>query len=309
MRSIGWNAGLGRLAGERPAPQRGAVTLRDRIARLLREPLLHFLAAGLLLFVAAEAWRAGHDGRRIVITPERVADLSAKYRLQFGTPPTPAQLAGLIDGYVDEEVLYREGVAQGLDRDDEIVRRRVAQKAQFLQADAPPPEPGEAQLKAFFAAHAANYGQPPRYSFTHLYFSPAEGGEAIARARAEAALPRLAAGADPGAVGADAFPDLNSYAALGVTEVARIFGHSDLVQRLPQAPVGRWSGPYRSAYGWHLVRADAQVPAKAPAFAEVRQRVRADWFEDAHARASERALAAARARYTVIREDRPALAR
>lgn len=280
-----------------------AVTFRDRIARLLREPLLHFLAAGLVLFVAASAWRAGHDGRRIVITPERVADLAAKYRLQFGADPSRAQLASLVDGYIDEEVLYREGVAQGLDRDDEIVRRRVAQKAQFLLQAAPQPEPDEAALKAFFAAHAANYAAPPRYTFSHLYFSVTEGGEAGAKARAQAALGKLARGADPASVGAEAFPDLNSYSALGVAEVTRVFGHTELAQRLAAAPVGRWAGPYRSAYGWHLVRVEAQIPAKTPDFASVRDKVGADWFADAHARAAERALAQARGRYTVIRAD------
>ena len=273
------------------------------LGALLREPLLHFFIAGLWLCGAAQVWRNGHDARRIIITPERVADLATKYRLQFGEPPSRAQLDGLVDGYVDEEVLYREGVAQGLDRNDEIVRRRVAQKAQFLQADTPPPDPTPSQLKAFFAAHAGNYGQPARYTFTHLYFAPAEGGDAIARSRAEAALGRLAAGVDPARVGADSFPDLNSYAALGTTEIIRIFGHSDLPTELARAPVGRWSGPFRSAYGWHAVKVEAQVAAKAPAFEEVRERVRADWFEDARARGAERALAAARRRYTVVRAD------
>jgi hypothetical protein len=282
---------------------------RRRAIAVLREPLLHFFVVGLLLFVAATAWRARHDGHDIVITPARVADLSAKYRLQFGAPPNRAQLDSLIDGYIDEEVLYREGVALRLDRDDEIVRRRVAQKMQFLQAAAPPAEPSQADLRAYFTARAAAYAAPPRFSFSHLYFSPAAGTQAAARARAAAALARLSAGADPGAVGADAFPDLNRYAAVGTAEVARVFGHSELADRLAQAPVGRWAGPYRSAYGWHLVRIESETPGRTPAFEEAADRVRADWFADAHANASARALAAARRRYRVERRDGPAAGR
>jgi hypothetical protein len=284
-------------------PPQSARTWRRRVMALVREPLLHFFVVGLLLFIAAQAWRSSHDARRIVITPERVADLATKYRMQFGAPPSRPQLDDLVAGYVDEEVLYRQGVAQGLDRDDEIVRRRVAQKTQFLQQDVPPPEPSAAQLKAFFTAHAADYGQPPRYSFTHIYLSPQVGGDEAARARALTALARLQAGAVPAAVAADTFPDLNSYSAMSATETARIFGDSQLVASLHAAPVGRWYGPVRSAYGWHLVRVEAVIPAKSPDFAEVKEKVRADYFDDAHARANARAMAAARASYTVVRAD------
>jgi peptidyl-prolyl cis-trans isomerase C len=278
-------------------------TWRRRGLSLLREPLLHFFLVGLLVFVAAQAWRDSHDARRIVITPERVADLATKHRMQFGTAPSRAQLNDLVAGYVDEEVLYRQGVAQGLDRDDEIVRRRVAQKTQFLQQDIPPREPSAAQLRAFFAAHAADYGQPPRYTFTHVYLSPQVGGDAAARTRALTALGRLRNGAAPAAITADTFPDLNSYSAMSAPETARIFGDSPLVASLRDAPVGRWYGPVRSTYGWHLVRVDAVIPATSPEFAAVEEKVRADYFDDSHARASTRAMAAARARYTVVRAD------
>lgn len=291
------------LEAEAPAAAQRPRPWRRRLLAIGREPLLHFFVVGLLIFVAAQGWRARHDAHRIVVTPERVAGLATKYRLQFGTPPTRPQLDTLIAGYVDEEVLYREGVAQGLDRDDEIVRRRVAQKAQFLQQDLPPADPTQAQLRAFYQAHRADYASPPRYSFSHLYFSPEHGGEAAARARAAAALARLNAGAAPDAVGADAFPDLNSYAAMGAAETTRIFGASEFTQRLPGAPPGRWAGPYRSAYGWHLVRLEATIPAKVPAFEELRERLRADYFDDAHARAQARAMAQARARYTIVRAD------
>jgi len=292
-----------RPSGEAPEGGGRVAVLRRRTADLLREPLLQFFVVGLLIFWAAQAWRTAHDIHRIVVTPERVADLSTKYRMQFGTPPSRAQLDGLIDGYVEEEVLYREGVAQHLDRDDEIVRRRIAQKAQFLQQDAPPADPTEADLKAFYATHVADYATPPRFSFSHLYFSTGDGGDAAARARAAQALAQLDAGAKPEQVAADSFPDLNAYAAQSVAEAARIFGNSPFAAALPQAPVGRWAGPFRSGYGWHLVRVSEALPAKVTPFEAVKERLRADWFDDAHAKATARAMATARARYKVVRAD------
>lgn len=273
-----------------------------RLGRLLREPLLHFLVIGLLIFVAAQAWRGAHDARRIVVTPERTAELATKYRLQFGSAPTPAQLEALVEAYIQEEALYREGKAMGLDRDDEIVRRRISQKVEFLQQDRGlPAAPSDAQLARYFDAHAAAYSTPVRTTFSHLYFSTDAVGEGPARTRAAHALEELKAGVSD--VGADPFPDLNAYSNLAETEAVRLFGDSELAHRLPTAPLGQWSGPYRSGYGWHLVRIDARTPAAHPALADVRDQVREDYLHAAQARANAQALARLQARYTVVRRD------
>jgi len=274
-----------------------------RLGRLIREPLLHFLVIGLLIFLAAQAWRGAHEPRRIVVTPERTAELATKYRQQFGAPPTPAQLESLVEAYIQEEALYREGKAMGLDRDDEIVRRRVSQKVEFLQQDRDlPAAPTDAELDRYFDAHAAAYATPVRTTFSHLYFSTDAVGEGPARTRAEHALAELKAGATAD-VGADPFPDLNDYSNLSELEAVRLFGDSELAHHLPTAPVGQWSGPYRSGYGWHLVRVDARTPAARPALADVRDPVREDYLHAAQAKANAQALARLKARYTIVRRD------
>ena len=274
-----------------------------RLGRLVPEPLLHFFVIGALIFVAAQAWRGAHDTRRIVVTPERTAELATKYRLQFGSAPTPAQLEGIVEAYIQEEALYREGKAMGLDRDDEIVRRRISQKVEFLQQDRSlPAAPSDADLARYFDAHAAAYGTPVRTTFSHLYFSTDAVGEGPARARAVHALEALKAGATAD-VGADPFPDLNAYSNLAESEAVRLFGDSELAHRLPTAPVGQWSGPYRSGYGWHLVRVDARTPAARPALADVRDQVREDYLRAAQAKANAQALARLKTRYTVVRRD------
>ena len=276
------------------------------VGRVLREPLLHFLAAGLVIFLSAQAWRDAHDVRRIVVTAERTAEIANKYRLQFGAAPTPAQLENLVGAYVQEEALLREGKAIGLDRDDEIVRRRIAQKMEFLQQDrALPGPPTDAQLARYFDTHADAYATPVRTTFTHLYFSTDAVGEAPARARAMHELEALKAGATPG-VGADPFPDRNDYAGLSRTEATRLFGDSELAGRLDSAPLAAWSGPYRSGYGWHLVRVDARAPATRANLADVRDLVREDYLHAAQARANAKALERLKARYTVVRQDRGA---
>src|SRR5439155_7405258 len=91
--------------------------------KVAREPLLHFLLAGLVLFGLAEHHRRAADQYRIVITPERIAGLENAYAGEFGSPPAPSMLPKLIDDYVASEVLFREATARGRDRDDEIIRR------------------------------------------------------------------------------------------------------------------------------------------------------------------------------------------
>ena len=274
---------------------------------LIREPLIHFLVVGVLLFAASQAWRTANDLHTVVVTPETVASLATKYRLQFGEAPTTSELERLIDLYVEEEVLYREGRALGLDDGDEIVRRRIAQKTEFLLQDREAPaEPTEAQLRAFYAAAAARYAEPVRTSFSHLYFSPDGSGEVAARARAEEALSRLRAGAPSNEVKADRFPDLNTYAAMAPQEAARVFGESELAAAVAQAPRDAWSGPYRSGYGWHLVHVSDRAPGGRRPFSAVAARVREDLLADQHAKANARAISDLRRRYSVVRRDREA---
>jgi hypothetical protein len=284
-----------------PTPQtpRGGI-----VRRILREPLLHFFVAGLLLFLAGQAWRDATDRRTIAVTPERVAALAETYRLQFGAAPSPQQLEAAVDAWVREEAMVREGQAMGFDRDDEVVRRRIAQKVEFLFQDRSLPKPpGDAELRAWFDAHAANYAAPVRTSFNHLYFSPDRPGDAEARART--ALAALMGGARPDAVDADPYPEQTRYVALTATEARRLFGDTELAARIDAAPVRAWSGPYRSGYGWHLVYVTDRAPAGRAPFEAVKAQALQDYLADTQAQANAKAIAKLVGRYRVVREDKP----
>lgn len=286
-----------------------AEALRSRIslaalARLLHDPLVHFLVAGLLIFFASQAWRDVHDRRVILVTPERAAELSTKYRLQFGASPSEAQMTQLIDAYVLQEALYREGKAMGLDRDDEIIRRRLAQKVTFLQQDRSlPPQPSTDELEAWYGAHLKDYATPVRITYSHLYFSADGVEDEIARARAAKALAALKSGGKPEGAGSDDFPYQNAFGSQTPTEARRLFGDSEFTQQLETAPLATWSGPYRSGYGWHLLKVEARMPGATPAFGEVQDRVREDYLHAAQAKANGQALERLKARYRVVRQD------
>src|SRR5262245_13603118 len=152
--------------------------------RILREPLLHFMVLGALVFVAAREL-GGDAGRyRIDAGPEQRARIATTYLQQYGVAPTDAQLGYLLDQYVRSEILFREGLALGLDRDDEIVRRRVVQKIEFLNEDTDTIAASDGELEKFFASHRSRYLTPATVSLTQLFFSADSQGEADAHRRA-----------------------------------------------------------------------------------------------------------------------------
>jgi hypothetical protein len=285
------------------APRRRPPALRPPklLRRLLREPLFHFALLGLAIFAAGLGYRRETSLYRIEVTPAHTAEVAHAYALQFGAPPDARTLHGLLQRDLQDEMLYRQGIALKLDKDDEIVRRRVIQKMQFLMQDLQPPaEPTDADLRTYYAAHAARYVTQPRATFSHIYFSPDQNGEAAARRRAEAVLKALPSAVTRAPERGDPFPDLYDYSAFEPEQAVRLFGDTPLSHAVFTAPVGRWSGPYRSGYGWHLLYVEARQPPARPALDAVLDRVRADYLQDAQAAQNDKALEALARKFTVV---------
>jgi parvulin-like peptidyl-prolyl isomerase len=242
---------------------------------LLKEPLLHFAVLGLGLFalygfVAGEAEGPQDE---IVVDVARVAALAEQFARARQRLPTASELQDLVDDYVRDEILYREGVALGLDRDDSVVRNRVRMKMEVL-ADDPGAEVTDADLQAWLDAHRDRYAQPDRYDFRQIFFGSSSGA-GVERA-IEAALRELTvtADADASALG-DA--TLLPAALHGATEpeIAAQFGEP-YAAALRAAPIGRWFGPVSSAYGVHLVRVERREGGGTAALSDIRADVERD---------------------------------
>ena len=152
------------------------------LKRWLREPLLHFLLLGLALFAVYSYMQRGRGGvessRQIVVSLDELQQMDSYFESQWHRQPSPAEFQAMVEDKVREEVLYREALAIGLDKDDTIVKRRMAQKMQFLAEDvAAAHEPSTAELKAWFQKNSDKFALPSRYSFRHLYFSPDKRGK------------------------------------------------------------------------------------------------------------------------------------
>jgi hypothetical protein len=273
--------------------------------KLLREPLLHFLLLGCSLF-ALHGWIAdGSDpeSSRIVVTAGQIDHLATTFARTWMRPPTEGELAGLIDEHVREEVLYREALAMGLDRDDLVVRRRLRQKLEFLFEDAAATvQPSDEELRAYLEKNSAAFRLETRVSFEHVFLDRERRGEAVDAVAAEL-LARLAsdgAGADASALG-DPFLLAHEFESSPRGEVAKLFGEP-FAERLLELEPGTWMGPVESEYGLHLVRVRERTAGRLPELAEVRAAVEREWYAGRRAQASERFYQGLRQRYRVTVE-------
>jgi hypothetical protein len=276
--------------------------------RWLREPLVHFLLLGAAIFLVAGLLGDPSGGRadRIRLGLEDVELLRQGFERTWQRPPSAAELAGLVEERVREEIYYREALALGLDRDDTIVRRRLRQKLEFLAEDLASAAPTEAELEAWFGANPERFRIEPRIRFEQVFLSRDRRGERL-RADAERLLAGLrAAGArpDPAALG-DPLPLPSDAGELSASEVAKLYG-TEFARRVFELEPARWQGPVDSAYGVHLVLVRELVPGRNPALAELREAVTREWVAERRSRAREEFYRELRARYDVRIDVPPA---
>jgi hypothetical protein len=276
------------------------------VKRWLREPLLHFLLIGLLLFGLYAYVNRGRIGiespRQIVLSLDELATMEAYFESQWHRRPTPQEFQAMVEDKIKEEVLYREGLVMGLDKGDTIVKRRMAQKVQFLAEDvAAAHEPSTAELKAWFEKNTDKFALPSRYSFRHIYFSPDKRGT-NAHDDAAKALARIAGQSEDspqiGSV-ADRFMFQDYYGDSAPSAIAKEFGPQFAVA-LEKVKPGSWQGPIESGYGWHLVFVSSVIPGRIPAFEEIESEVKTAWLGEQKAVAREKAYKSLRSKYTVL---------
>lgn len=274
--------------------------------RWLREPLVHFLLIGLALFMGYRLLHPNFNQEaptnRIELTEDDLRQMSVAWMAQGRLAPSPEQLQGLIESKVREEILYREALALGLDNGDTIVKRRLAQKMEFLAEDVSALyEPKNAEVRAWFEKNATSFALPARISFRHLYFSPDRRGTE-ARNDAQRALEQLAgrpADAPATATLADRFMFQEFYGDRAPEQLAKEFGPRFAEAVFGLRP-GVWQGPIESGYGWHLVWVDSITPSRVPTFEEIEPTVKSAWLEEQRAKSKRQMFEAMRARYEVI---------
>lgn len=272
--------------------------------RLLSEPLVHFCIGAVFVFIYFMTFGQQGDeaARQIQVTEQDVQKLIANWQGSRQRPPSAQEIDGLIRAHVRDEVLVREALRLGLDREDSVVRGRMLQKMRFLQ-DESVREPTEEELQHRFAQDAVRYAEPSRYSFTQVFLDPAADLAAI-----QAKLEKLS---EAGRVQLETELEgsLATAALVGVParvkeanaqQVARQFGEK-FASQIGDLAVGRWSGPIFSGYGAHLVLLEHISAGEAGSLDDpsILKRVRNDWIADQKQRSREESYQRIRAQYQV----------
>lgn len=245
----------------------------------LNAPLAQFFIAGAIIFgLYAVSGKGSEDSAQaITITTAEQDNLAALFTKTWRRPPTQKELQGLIEARVREELFYREALALGLDSDDVIVRRRMAQKIRFITDDlATLREPTQQDLANFLEENKERYAVDPVVTFRQVYLSSDRRGPTLMQ-DAAAVLAELNRGADPAALGDVIELPLQMDKAT-TRMIARAFGN-DFAASISQAEPGDWTGPVRSGYGAHLVQIISREDARVPALEEARAAVERDWRE------------------------------
>lgn len=246
--------------------------------KLLREPFVHFVALGALLFIGHSLWakNASEAARTITVSEEEMERQALIFAGEHRRVPSDDDLQALLYAYVEEEALVREAQARGLGESDTIIRRRMAQKMRFLIEDVEPPKlPNDTVLKDWFEARKVDFTEPVRTDFSHIYFSP-EGGDPTAKAKA--ILAGLSA-TDNGKSLGDPFIMKRDYKDITDVDAARLFG-PEFTQQLTAIEAGNWQGPITSAFGVHLVKVSKRNESSTPKFEGAREQVQKKWLDE-----------------------------
>jgi hypothetical protein len=245
------------------------------------------------------------DDKTIVVSAGEIEWMQTAWQKRWNRPPTATEFDGLIQQYIKETVLYREALTMGLNQHDQVIRRRLAQKLEFLAKDlvALTP-PTEEELQSYFDEHQDRYQEPVLYTFTQVFVDPDKRGDTTLDDAEAIKVSLVAQGdavEDPGALGDD-FMLQNYYPEKDVVEIQKLFG-SGFTESLVELSPGQWHGPVLSGYGVHLIYISSVSEPPAQELADVRERVVQDWEMERGEELNDKFYASLREQYTVVIEE------
>ncbi|SIT57895.1 conserved hypothetical protein [Mesorhizobium prunaredense] len=267
----------------------------------LREPLLHFAVAGVVLF-SAYSWLSGESIETSAVEPVHISEgdvrwLKQTWSSQWLREPTADELKGLLDELLKEKLLAREAREMGLEEDDTIIRRRLAQKLEFLVEDtAQLAEPTEDELRRFHAANSGRFEIPGKISIRQAYFNPEQRKDA--QADALAVMAELRAGSEGDAAAGDRLLFGDRFVDTDELALSQMFG-ADFARAVFALAPGEWQGPIKSGYGLHLVQLTKRTSTELKPFETVRDDVIAEWRKEKQTELANVYLAELRKKYGV----------
>ena len=275
-----------------PTPFSGEAKSSSRAAtwpNWLREPLLHFLLLGGLLFAIDHFLNGRVDDPHTIVVDAAVDNQARQvFKAARGREPNEDELYVLRKVWLDNEVLYREGLALGVDKGDTAIRERVIFKAlSIIDANVKLPPVDDMKLRAWFENHRERYDEPARYDFQEAV---------LAGENSEAAVRAFAAALNAGTPG-DAAAGLRIFKDRPKANIVQSYG-DDFAEALQHAPVGEWQALH-GRDGWRTVRLESIMPPKSADYESLRGVVLQDWKDATAAELRSAAVGDLARKYTV----------
>ncbi len=275
------------------------------VLRVAQEPLLHFLILAAGLFGAAHLWgepQPTSEKETIVVGPAKIRHLASLWQRTWQRPPSQAELQGLIEEYIYEEVLYREALKMNWDRDDSVIRRRLRQKMEFVVEDQVDTiEPDDQELRQFLQEHQEAFRGDRSATFRQIPFQSSRRGESLQQ-DVTAVLETLRHGGDSPDTAELGDPLLllpHQLRKVSERKIASQFGRQFL-SGLLSAEKGQWTGPIPSGYGVHLIFLEELSEGELPELSEIRDAVLRSWRAQRRAAAKKESYQALRRQYEVV---------
>ena len=275
--------------------------MMSHIKVLWREPIIHFLLIGAVLFLAFDLRQDTNIAapNHIRIDAGQVEQFVAQFKRTWLRPPTDAELISLIDGYVRNEVYYREALAMGLDQNDPVVRQLMRRKLEFLLEDLTAEKaPDDEALSIFVQRNPDRFREEPHLSFIQVFLNPSKHPDLTSDAGK--ALARLNNGSSPETEGDLTFEE-QTYEKVTPNEIKRVFGDA-FSRQLVELEPGGWVGPIFSGYGGHLVKVIAKQEGRIPPLAKIRDKVEREYKAERRRELKDIAYQKLRERYEVTLE-------
>lgn len=273
--------------------------------RIFSEPLLQFFILGSLLYLSVSFVQSKRErhAKEIVVDNERIGLLIENYKNQMGVLPTRQQLDAMIEDHIHEEIAYREAKKMGLDEDDEIIRRRLSQKFNFLKTDTKEVSaPTEKELNDFYKNNPALFQTEGSVDFSHIFFNTDNGNDGIAKQRALSMLQQLKTSALQRAPEkGDHFALQYDYTEQTPLDIKQNFGDKPILDSLFKSPVHTWIGPVQSGYGWHLLYIVKRSEPVLLPYEANKEMIRAKYIEAAKEDQNKKAFEQIERTYTIKR--------
>jgi peptidyl-prolyl cis-trans isomerase C len=280
----------------------------EKLKKLAREPLVHFLliGAGIYglygIYVGVEH---SDNERTVTVSADDIQALANQWTRLWSRSPTEEELAGVVRDHVRTQILFREAVAMGLDVGDTVIERRLAQKVELLARGLiTPAEPTDEVLQAWYEDNPDRFKHPDLYTITHIFFDP-DKREEVTLDDAEVALANLNAldelPANYSEYG-DRFMLQSYYSMRSELELRKMFG-TGFVEQIVRLEPGRWHGPVLSGYGTHLVMINEIMLAPQPAYDDIKERLKEEWMAGQIDEMSERFVDELISRYEILVEE------